>query len=452
MKNLLLLALCCTFCLSGLFAQKTLPPSALKMSGELTLQARNLLSMADFKLETGKVLENEKHLTTLKLDSTILFYGYDDLLLDSFPQTRTVHTYLPQYDSETVTEYGYDFNQWIALRRTTRITDELDREVAILAELYDPTAQSWVAESLLDMFPRGDSPDLLDSVLVSGWSVDSNDWVRVMTIWNVFDDQERISESYTHLAVFEPALLFKDEYVYDDNGDNTAIHSFLVDGDLLLPAGFQELTYDNHYVTSVIYLAQDELGMPYPVERITYEYTEFWKEKDVKSYVINATLNGWILTQQIQYEYDEEQRLAARDFALFHEEGEDEFLRTYYEYLEGDYLARESNLRYLFGLPQYELLDRKYYYYTDDNVSDTPNLPVTVKALNMSPNPAFDIVQIQLEDEARLQVFNMQGQLMQQFTLQPGYMTVDLNNLPAGLYQVQAQTSEGYYAGKLVKQ
>lgn len=123
-----------------------------------------------------------------------------------------------------------------------------------------------------------------------------------MTNWNVFDDQERITESFTFVPGFEPALLFKDVYEYDDNGDNTAIYSYLVDGDLLIPAGFLEYTCDNHYVTSVIYLALDEFEMPYPTERITYEYTEFWKESDVKSYVINATLNGWILTQRNQYE------------------------------------------------------------------------------------------------------------------------------------------------------
>lgn len=96
--------------------------------------------------------------------------------------------------------------------------------------------------------------------------------------------------------------------------------------------------------------------------------------------------------------------------------------------------------------------DRKYYFYGDGDVSGTPNRPVEVKALKISPNPTFDVVQIQLESDARVQVFNMQGRLMQQFSLQPGFMTLDLNNLPAGVYHLQAQTTEGYYAGKLVKQ
>lgn len=452
MKNVLLFALCWLLPLGYLLAQKTLPPSAQKIHDELPANTQNLLQIGGFNLTAGKVLENQKNLTALQLDSTITYHGYDDLLLDSFPQTRTVHTYLPQYDAETVTEYSYDFDQWTAINRTTRFTDELDREVAILAELYDPVAQSWVPESLLDMFPRGDSPDLLDSVLVSGWSADSNDWVRVMTIWNVFDDQERIMESFTLVSVFEPAILFKDVYEYDDNGDNTAIYSYLVDGDLLIPAGFLEYTYDNHYVTSVIYLAEDEFGMPYPIERITYEYTEFWKERDVKLYLINATLNGWILVQQSQYDYDEEQRLIAHDLAIYHEEEDDEFTRTNYEYIEGEYIARESNLILATGFPVYELQTRKYYYYSDGGVTGTPNQPVAVKDLKMSPNPTFDFVHVELESDARIQVINMQGQLLQQFTLQNGYTTLDLNDLPAGVYQLHAQTTEGIYAGKLVKQ
>ncbi|NUQ23907.1 MAG: T9SS type A sorting domain-containing protein [Saprospiraceae bacterium] len=451
MKNVLLFALCWLLPLSYSIAQKTLTPSAQKVSCELAAKTRSLFQMAGFKLTAGKVLENEKELTTLQLDSTITYYDYDDLLLDSFPQTRFVYTYLPQYDAVIATEYIYDIDQWSALSRTTRITDELEREVGILAELFDPTTQSWVPDSQLEIFPHGDSPELIDSVRVSGWSPEINDWVRVMTNWNVFDDQERITESFTFVPGFEPALLFKDVYEYDDNGDNTAIYSYLVDGDLLIPAGFLEYTYDNHYVTSVIYLALDEFEMPYPTERITYAYTEFWKESDVKSYVINATLNGWILTQRNQYGYDEEQRLIAHDQALYNDEG-DEFTRTYYEYLEGEYLARESNLILSAGIPEYELLDRKYYYYSDGNVSGTPNQPLEVKALHMSPNPTFDVVQIQLESDARVQIFNMQGQLMQRFTLQSGYMTLDLNDLPAGVYHLQAQTAEGYYAGKLVKQ
>lgn len=65
---------------------------------------------------------------------------------------------------------------YMPISRTTTITDELDRDVEILAELYDPAVQTWLLDSRLEMFPRGYSPELLDSVQASGWSANINDW------------------------------------------------------------------------------------------------------------------------------------------------------------------------------------------------------------------------------------------------------------------------------------
>lgn len=451
MKNVLLFALCWLLPLSYSSAQKTLSPSAHKVSVELTPKAQTLLRKAGFEIGDKRALGGPKTLTTLQLDSTITYFGYNPATQDSFPQKRTVYTYLPQANAEIETAYIYDFDQWTPLTRATSYHDDQDRMIELYAELYDPSTQDWTPDSRLELFPRGNSPELLDSAIVSGWAPDVNDFVRLMTTWNVFDDQERIAESNTLMQIVEPPVQFKDIYYYDDNGDNNAILSYVVDGNMLIPAGLIEYTYDNHYVTSTTYLQDNGFGFIIELERITYTYTPFWKEEEVKYFVFDNAINDWKLTQSSFYQYDEQQRLYAHDLSIFNDETEDDFERTIYEYLEGEYLSRETVLVYFFGQEE-EILERKYYFYTDDNVSDTPNLPVTVNALNMSPNPTFDIVQIQLEDEARLQVFNMQGQLMQQFTLQPGYMTVDLNNLPAGLYQVQAQTSEGYYAGKLVKQ
>ncbi|MBK8703803.1 MAG: hypothetical protein IPN33_09375 [Saprospiraceae bacterium] len=60
MKNVLLFALCWLLPLSYSIAQKTLTPSAQKVTCELSAKTRNLFQVAGFKLTAGKVLENQK--------------------------------------------------------------------------------------------------------------------------------------------------------------------------------------------------------------------------------------------------------------------------------------------------------------------------------------------------------------------------------------------------------
>ncbi len=455
MKNLFFTLSFALF-LGQTFAQKTLPPSANQYAGSLNYTVKKILNEAGYELPEAQVESPVKQgvqtrSNEFQLDSTVTFYNYDPSgQADSTPLFRTVYTY---HSSELRTEVESVFENgtWVPLNRTTIASDDLGRIVDAFSAFYDPLAQDWVLDSKVEIYPHGSSLYLVDSVFVLGWSPDVNDWVRLMSIWNTYDNQDRLSVTFTMIDIFGQPLLFKDVFTYNAIGDNTLIESYLVEGGMEYFAGKHDLLYDNHQLTKEIFYASDGLGGLEPQYQKSYYYTGNWQLESEATFNWDLDSSEWQVSEAIFYEYDGVGRLAAKETSQIAPGGDAEHHLITYEYVEAEYLALETNYSYDIDAENYVLSDRKYFYYKG-GLSPVPNEPVHPKSLALSPNPTIGVANIKLDAAASVKVFDLSGKMVQGFSAMPGQVTIDLAMLPAGIYEVRAQAGKEIYAGKIVKQ
>jgi len=77
------------------------------------------------------------------------------------------------------------------------------------------------------------------------------------------------------------------------------------------------------------------------------------------------------------------------------------------------------------------LEDRSFYYYHETTAYE-PVDPVMIDVLRMRPNPATGYVQLDLQENASLHLFNSTGQLIRQLETSSGNHVLDVSGLPAG--------------------
>lgn len=456
MKNLFLITLSLTLFLGQAFAQKTLSPSANQYTGSLNYTVKKILNEAGYELPEAQMESPVKQsvqtrFNEFQLDSTVTFYNYDPSgQVDSTPLFRTVYTYHSS-DLRTEVESVFENGTWVPLNRTTIASDELGRIVDAFSAFYDPLVQDWVLDSKVEIYPHGSSFELVDSVFVLGWSPDVNDWVRLMSIWNTYENQDQLTVSLTLIDIFGQPLHFMDIYSYDISGDNTLIESYLVEGGFEYFAGKRDLLYDEHHLINEIAYASDGEGGFEKQYQKSYYYTGNWQLESEATFNWDLDSNDWQVIEAIFYEYDAMGRLAAKESTYIIPGSEAEHQLITYEYVEGEYLALETNYTYDFNAENFVLSDRTYFYYKG-GLSPVPNEPVVPKSLALSPNPTIGVANIKLDAAASVKVFDFTGRLVQGFSAMPGQVTIDLAMLPAGIYEVRAQTGKEIYAGKIVKQ
>lgn len=83
----------------------------------------------------------------------------------------------------------------------------------------------------------------------------------------------------------------------------------------------------------------------------------------------------------------------------------------------------------------------------------TGELGPTGPPLQITPNPATDLLQIQINDSEKWDIclYDLQGRLLYR-QLVSGSQTIDVGDWPAGLYVLRAVSGERAYAGQFVKQ
>ncbi len=456
MKNLFLTTLFLALMLGQSFAQKTLAPSVEKYADNLNYTTKKMLNAIGYQLPKAEVESNvkqgvESRSNELQLDSTVTFYNYDpNGQADSLPLFKTVFTY-PSANVERQMELVFENGTWTPLNRTTLTYDDLARIVETQAELFDPITAGWVPDSKVKVFPHGSSAELVDSVFVLGWSADDNAWLGLLSIWNSFDTQDRLTVSLTTIDIFGQPLLFKDVYTYNIADDNTLVESYLVDAGIEYFAGKRVLIYEEHHLVKEMAFAADGVGGLEKQYEIIYVHTPSWKLESQATFNWNVDSSAWWIVEAIFFEYDAEDRLASMETGHYTPDGDEDHQLVTYEYREGEYLAVETNYSYDFDLENFVLSDRKYYYYAGE-VSGIPHEPVKVKSLVMFPNPTTGNAQLKLDANASVQVFDLSGKMVQGFSAMPGKATIDLVLLPAGIYEVKALAGKEIYTGKIVKQ
>ena len=455
MKSILLLMMMLAAGVSPVFGQKQLPASLQPYAVNWGYSVKQMFQAAGYDVPGPKAsfelvpaIKNRSN--EPQLDSTITYYGYDVNHQDSLPLMRNVYTY-PQDGMQVNTEYFYDFDHWTPLSRTVMIFDELDRMVDAFSQVYDDAVGDFIPDSRIEFYPHENSLTEADSFFVLGWSVEFQDWYRLFSVWNSFDDAGRLKESLSSTTLFEFPIVFLDRYHYNNDGDLSGIESFNIDNGEEYPASRESFWYVDHLLQLSTIETSDGFNGWIAESKKEYTYTPFRKEELVKSFIINLQTNDWELNQVIGYVYDSSERILQREETSSTEDGGwDRLLKTF-DYFQDENLASEGNWSYDNQVDDWVLQDKTYYYYNGITAYE-PVDPITIGALTMWPNPASGIVQFGLEGSVSLQVFGPAGQLVRQHELNSGEKTLDISALPSGAYYVKAKSEDGHYAGTLIIQ
>ena len=451
-NNALLFALFLILGGPAAFAQKTLPASVRPYAENWTYTLVKSLHRVGYDMPTMPALPRptgaQARNNPLQLDSTKTFYAYGlNAPGDSTPLSRTIYKY-PFEDTKIEVNYQFENGDWLKLNRNTLISDQQQRLVEVFAEAYDPETESLKPDSRLELFPHGDSPELVDSIFTYQWNPDILDWAPVFAIRNVYDGQNRLLESLSTVDYFGDPLIFRDVHYYDANGDNHLIESYAILGNDEFLGERTDLVYVDHRPIEVLVSVADSAGFS-PQSRTNYAYTLFGAVRKQMNFEWDAEKENFRLNQTIDYFYDAQQRLAGKETAFLPLNAWEERERVSYSYIQDENLYLEWVHIWNEDLFDWVLDSKKYYYY-NGLVSVDPT-PRPALALTASPNPTTGLVQFSFDNEAEVRVFDPAGQLVQSRRMQPG-QALDLTALPAGVYAVTALEGRDFYSGRVVKQ
>ena len=450
MKHFILPVLLWTLATSPIFAQKTLAPGVQSYAENWPATLKNILQEAGFGHATAPAATPlQSRNSDLQLDSTKTFFGYNlNGTSDSTPLRRSIYQH-PQSNTEMETEALFQNGAWAPVARLSKVVDAQGRLLELVAEEYDVAEATFQPGSKLQLFPRGNSVELVDSVKAFLWDTEQGAWAFVFQVNNTFSAQDKLTVSQITLQSDDETVILSDLYSYNANQDNHLIESFMQSGGISIPTGKQELMYFNHLVIQVIDFETNGLGSFIPTTRITYAYNPSLLVTQENTYQWVPGVNDWNPTQSISFEYDNAERLAAKETAFIHGGIPDVKQRVTYAYIEDEYLALETSYTWDITTAAFILDERTYYYYAGGVLSVSPGAGAA-QVLMISPNPTTDAIRFRLETEAEVRVFDAAGQLLQSGIVQPGE-TMYLTTLPTGMYYVTAQHGAQCYTGKVLK-
>ncbi|MBK8966746.1 MAG: T9SS type A sorting domain-containing protein [Lewinellaceae bacterium] len=449
MKHLLFFICFLGMALAPVFSQKNLSPSVKPYAENWTYTLVKSLNRAGFDMPAMPApATGFSGNAPLQLDSTKTFFNYTGGWPgDSTPIFRTTCRY-PQPGLKIETEFIYENGSWLPLNRASYYTDDQQRLLDILAEVYDPEKQDFRLDSWLQIFPHGNSDELLDSVFTYAWDTVGLDWARLFSIANEFDHQDQLTATTSEIYLQGETLTFLDTYAYDDNGDNHLIESFAVVDGFAYPDSRTEISYVEHRPIEQLKSVFNGLDFQ-PESRLNTAYMTFGKVRRTMLFEHDPDTTVWHLKETVDYKYDFAQRLSSRETIRDGYQSDSSEL-VLYGYIDDENLAIEMLLYWNEDQFDWKLSTKKYYYY--QGLVPVRPTPRPALPLQVFPNPAIDQVRFQLDSEAGIQLFNPGGQLVRTQRLQAGTATLDLALLPPGLYTLTAQTDGAFYTGKIVKQ
>jgi hypothetical protein len=452
MKKPIFFLLLTLLALRPLEAQRQLPPSLVPYATGWSSSFTSLFQRAGFDLSKVDALKRrmpvlESRSSALRLDSTIRFVAYPD----SLPLVRNAFNY-PLDGVVVDTESDAAGESWIPYSQTVTYSDELGRDLDIIAFRHDPVNEAWVPDSRLEIFPRGDSPVLVDSFIVSAWNTEIGEYVRQLATWRTFDESDRVIEEVTSIEFFEFPFFFRDYYTYDDEGRLASIESFNDDGTVELPAGLETYEYEGFVLTAVNTLVSDGLGGYMQQDRVTYDYLSEGLTDTVTTFRWDIEKETWQEVRQEDFDYDDENRLVTWTATFLDEEGNGQRDRQTYAYLQDEQYAVTTEWFWNDAFSTWAIDERTWYYYEDILSAPSEPRPVPLD-LNVWPNPTSGLVQLGLEGTDHLvSVYGLSGQLLRQVRLPGSDLRIDLSALPAGVYQIMVRNSEGHFAGRVLVQ
>lgn len=409
------------------------------------------------KVNFGNASESKEptlRVEPLKLDSTRSFSGYALSAKDSVPNVRSRF----QYPKSTVTVEINDLFQqgtWITTGRFTETRDQLGRVVELTGESYLDEEKKYQPESKLRIYPRGNFSTLIDSVAIYLWNEDGNKWEKTLLQTNSYNAQNRLARELSEITVEGLKYQSMVTYTYNQAGKNDTIKEIDIFFGIISPVSITAMTYTTDGKLKEVWMSKYQKGEFVLNARETYAYAPDMYRHDL--FERDETYGVWHKTQSLLYKLDQWKRIASLEKSLlgFDEDPDTRELVLYTYAVAGDQpdyqkLALEQTLQWDDAAGKFELSDRKFYHYRGIS-TDLPDLEVKVKSLLIYPNPTQESVQLSLEEDAQVWVFNALGQQMLSRRLAAG-QALDVVNLSRGIYYVVAQQEQILYTGKLIKQ
>jgi len=429
------------------FSQRKLSPSLQPFAENWTYTMVKSMHRAGFDMPTMRAtsLVPPQGTNGWQLDSTKTFFEYTQGWGgDSTPIFRSTFEY-PQPDTKIETNFQYDLGQWQPLNRSTIISDDQERLVEVIAEVYDTDSQTFKPDSRVEIFPHGNSPELIDSFLTALWDSTIMDWRVLVAHENFFDAQDRILESIAFLNNFENPLIFKEVYAYNANGENHLIEEFEISGNDVIPTHRTEIKYvvDGPLEMLLLVAVGDSFIQK---SRTNYAYNLLGAPRKQMEFKWNADEERFYLFKTTDFAYDSSERLSTKGITWHTRE---ERQQTSYGYVANTNLYVGIVLNWDDDLFDWVLESKKYYFYSG-LVSVDPG-PIAVQPLEFSPNPTAGLALLNLEGPADFQIYNAGGALVSSGQYQPGDL-LNLVDLPNGLYLITARSEAGMYSGRVVKQ
>ena len=75
-----------------------------------------------------------------------------------------------------------------------------------------------------------------------------------------------------------------------------------------------------------------------------------------------------------------------------------------------------------------------------------------VATLTVYPNPTNDNITIEAALHSKIEIMNIEGQILKSFLANDNATQIDLSNLPDGVYIIKAYSDKGISIQKLIKQ
>lgn len=387
----------------------------------------------------------------LKLDSTVRFIGYDLDPQDSVPVIRTIYKY-PKPNITTAHTEQHNGNQWYTLGRLSEIRDQLGRINEILIDTFNTDSGKYLLNSRLLFYPHGNSPELLDSIVIYAWNPDLEGLEKNLSQHNFFNAQDKLLKTVTTIQISGLKFSSQETYTYNAAGENTLIEEFNVFEEVLLPAARTEISYIYGKPQEII-LSLYQQGNFIPNDRQVFKYVSGGYYQDI--FLWDETLSSWEKTQSFIYKTDAWERILWVDKSFKDLDGSpDEKQLELYTYLwPGDDANAEDLLREDFFLwdqtqSKYYLNERNFYYYGIS--TNVPELEVNAHNLRVYPNPGTDKVYLSSNQDAQVQVYNTAGQLMLSQQVLNG-QALHIAVLPKGVYYFLAREKQNLYSGTLIK-
>jgi len=427
-------------------AQRTLPPALKSYADTYAEVFRSLGFLPDTRTARPSGTDVNRGLVPLTLDSILTFDTYPD----SMPFFREAFSYPEAHVERNVQSY-YEAGTWTPSGRNTQYEDELGRITEFLSESYDIPSGEFVPNLRTLIYPRGDSPFDIDSLVVLTWAPDIEEYETTLFSRYYYDILERVEEVVTTINFFGFIFTQIDYYNYDGEGRLVLIDSYAMDELFTIPLSREELTYDGDLLVSDVILISDDMGGYIPDERTDYDYTDEGLPDTVVTYLYDDFILDWFEFLFQDYDYDVSGKLIAETSVDSDESGPVSRSRVEYVYLDEDNLARYSDFDWDEDGQAWELVDRAYYYYAELTSVAGPRTPVM--DLELWPNPTTGQVRLEPGDRAaKVWVYSPGGDLVDHKVLDAGTRELDLGRLPAGIYQVRVLSGDRIHVGRVVVQ